>query len=186
MKKNIIVFICFFLLLSNPLEAKTVTSNPVSEDASLEKFIEEQKDKGGNSEENMEKDIQKEDLRGKYGEKDIDLLARLVYAEAKGEPYKGKVAVAATILNRIESPDYPNNIRDVIYQTKYGYQYCPVRNSQINQKADEASFQAVEEALKGNDPTKGALSFYNPSKSSNRWIRNRLFSISIGKHIFVK
>jgi len=191
LKKYMIVFMCFFLLISDPLEAKAVTSNPLNEDASLERFKEE-KGIGKNSGENMDKNIklvdnqEEENLRGEFDEDDIDLLARLVYAEAKGEPYNGKVAVAASVINRIDSPKYPNNVRDVVYQTKFGYQYCPVRNGQINRKADEASFQAVEEALKGNDPTNGALSFYNPAKSSNSWIRNRPFSISIGRHIFVK
>jgi spore germination cell wall hydrolase CwlJ-like protein len=188
MKKYIIVFICFFLLLSDPLQAKAITNNPVSEEASIAKSLAEQIDNGKNSEEKEDKTDKKEEvtLRGDFDEKDIDLLARLVYAEAKGEPYNGKVAVAASVLNRIDSPKYPNNVRDVVYQTKFGYQYCPVRNGQINQKADEASFQAVEEALQGNDPTNGALSFYNPSKSSNSWIRNRPYAISIGRHIFVK
>jgi spore germination cell wall hydrolase CwlJ-like protein len=185
LKKYMIVFMCFFLLLSDPLEAKAITSNPLNEDASLAKAIVEQKDKEKNSEEKIDKE-EEENLRGEFSEEEVDLLARLVYAEAKGEPYKGKVAVAASVINRVESPKYPNNVRDVVYQTKFGYQYCPVRNGQINRKADEASFQAVEEALKGNDPTNGALSFYNPANSSNSWIRNRPFSISIGRHIFVK
>ncbi|MDO9534365.1 MAG: cell wall hydrolase [Bacillota bacterium] len=185
MKNYIIVLICFFLLLSDPLEAKAITGNPVSEDSSLAKARVEQKDEGVNSEEDMDLE-EEENLRGEFDEKDIDLLARLVYAEAKGEPYKGKVAVAASVMNRIDSPLYPNSVSDVVYQKNFGFQYCPVRNGQINQKADEASFQAVEEALKGNDPTNGALSFYNPSNSSNRWIRSRPYCISIGRHIFVK
>lgn len=121
-----------------------------------------------------------------YSEEDIDLLARLVHAEAKGEGYNGKVAVAATVLNRVESDAYPETIKGVIYEYNYGYQYCPVRNGQINRPTDEQSRKAVREALRGKDPTGGALSFYNPAKSYNRWIRNRPYAATIGNHVFVK
>lgn len=122
----------------------------------------------------------------RHSDEDIELLARLVHAEAKGESYNGKVAVAATVLNRVRSNSYPGTIRGVIYQYNFGYQYCPVRNGQINRPADEESRKAVREALRGKDPSRGALSFYNPAKSYNRWIRSRPHAVTIGNHIFVK
>ncbi|NLX90657.1 MAG: spore cortex-lytic enzyme [Firmicutes bacterium] len=117
---------------------------------------------------------------------EIDLLARLVRAEAEGEPFLGKVGVAATVLNRLESDQYPDTIPEIIYQHDHGFQYCPVRNGQINKAADNISVKAVKEAIKGKDPTGGALSFYNPAKSGNYWIRTRIFCKQIGNHIFVK
>lgn len=117
---------------------------------------------------------------------EIDLLARLVHAEAKGEPFLGKVGVAATVLNRLENDQYPDTVSEIIYQHDSGFQYCPVRNGQINKPADAISVKAVREALKGKDPTGGALSFYNPAKSSNTWIRTRVYCKQIGNHIFVK
>jgi N-acetylmuramoyl-L-alanine amidase len=136
--------------------------------------------------ENGDAETENQESNSQYSAEDIDLLARLVHAEAKGEPYRGKIAVAATVLNRIKSSDYPNTIPGVIYQNNYGFQYCPVRNGQINRPADKDAFRAVKEALEGNDPTGGALSFFNPSKSSNRWIRSRPYLTKIGNHIFVK
>ena len=130
------------------------------------------------------KEINKEET--KHSEEDIELLARLVHAEAKGESYNGKVAVAATVLNRVRSNSYPGTIRGVIYQYNFGYQYCPVRNGQINRPADEESRKAVREALRGKDPSRGALSFYNPANSYNRWIRSRPHAVTIGNHVFVK
>ncbi|PKM82105.1 MAG: hypothetical protein CVU88_03520, partial [Firmicutes bacterium HGW-Firmicutes-13] len=146
-------------------------------DASAEQINDDSEDKG---------EAEKAVSKAGYSKKDIDLLARLVYAEAKGEPYRGKVAVAASVLNRVNNSNYPNTIPGVIYQYSRGYQYCPVRNGQINRTADETSYRAVEEALKGNDPTNGALSFYNPAKSGNYWIRTRTFLARIGNHIFVR
>ncbi|HAP31718.1 MAG TPA: hypothetical protein DCQ14_01490 [Firmicutes bacterium] len=90
---------------------------------------------------------------------ELELLARLVQAEAGGESFKGKVAVAATVLNRVQSPLYPNTISGVIYQVSYGFQYCTVRKGTINRPAGAEAHRAVQEALQGNDPTGGALSF---------------------------
>lgn len=122
----------------------------------------------------------------RFSQQELDLLARLVQAEAGGEPYNGKVAVAATVLNRVESPRYPNTLTGVIYQVNYGYQYCPVRNGTINRPAGEDARRAMHEALRGNDPTGGALSFYNPAKATNSWIRSRPVFSQIGNHVFVR
>ena len=136
--------------------------------------------------ETIKKDKTVNEDRVELSSEEIDLLARLVHAEAKGEPFLGKVGVAATVLNRLENAQYPNTVSEIIYQHNHGFQYCPVRNGQINQPADKVSFQAVRKAMEGKDPTGGALSFYNPAKSSNSWIRARIYCKQIGNHIFVK
>lgn len=136
--------------------------------------------------ETIKKDKTVNEDRVELSSEEIDLLARLVHAEAKGEPFLGKVGVAATVLNRLENDRYPDTVPEIIYQHDSGFQYCPVRNGQINKPADTISVKAVKEALKGKDPTGGALSFYNPVKSSNTWIRTRVYCRQIGNHIFVK
>lgn len=124
---------------------------------------------------------------GRFSQRDIELLAKLVYAEARGEPYVGKVAVAATVLNRLKDPKYPKSISSVIYQVDGGrYQYSPVKNGQINLVPDETSRRAVYEALSGVDPTGGATTFYNPSKTADSWVRSRPYSTTIGNHVFSK
>ncbi|MEH7354545.1 cell wall hydrolase [Neobacillus drentensis] len=120
-------------------------------------------------------------------EAEKDLMARLVHAEAVGEPYAGKVAVATVILNRVASPDFPNSVREVIYQISNGhYAFTPVQNGQINQPADAASKQAVNEALAFRGQGKGSLFFYNPKTSSSNWILSREVTVTIGNHRFAK
>lgn len=122
-----------------------------------------------------------------FSSSEIDLFARLVHAEAAGEPYLGLVAVAATVLNRIKSSLYPDTLRAVIYQVSSGYyQYSPVLDGRINRPAGSASFQAVYEAMNGSDPTGGALGFYNPRKTSNQWVRHQPVVTTIGNHIFFR
>jgi len=112
---------------------------------------------------------------------EIELLARAVYAEAKGEPYEGKVAIAAVILNRVDHPEFPNTIAGVIYEP---LAFQVVANGQINQKPDQSALQAAYDAINGVDPTNGALYFYNPAKTQNQWIRSRKVLKTIGKHVF--
>lgn len=122
-----------------------------------------------------------------FSQQDIDLLARLVHAEAAGEPYTGQVAVAASILNRIKSPLYPNTVSGVAYQIVAGcYQYSPVLDGRINLPADKNAYQAVYDALGGWDPSYGALGFYNPAKTSNQWVRQQAVTTVIGNHIFFR
>lgn|GEM_PF-922464 len=125
-------------------------------------------------------------LRRSVSEEEFDLLVRLVHAEAGGESYIGKVAVAASVLNRVDSPHYPNTIKDVVYQVigDNGYQYTPVANGRINQPGDAESARAVEAALAGWDPTGGATGFYNPRATSDRWVRSRKEVAVIGNHVF--
>lgn len=115
---------------------------------------------------------------------DVDLLARLITAEADGEPYEGKVGVGAVVLNRVATPGFPKTIRDVIYQQGNGfYQFEPVQNGWINRPASSDSVKAAKEALGGADPTNGAVYFFaNYSKS--QWLHSRPVSKTIGNVIF--
>lgn len=118
---------------------------------------------------------------------DKDLMARLVRAEAVGEPYAGKVAVATVVLNRVKSPLFPNTVRGVIYQIDNGYYaFTPVANGQINQPADYASKRAVNEAIALMGKGSGSLYFYNPRTASSSWILSRSVTVTIGNHVFAK
>ncbi|MGI5875449.1 MAG: LysM peptidoglycan-binding domain-containing protein [Dethiobacteria bacterium] len=122
-----------------------------------------------------------------FSQQDIDLLARLVHAEAAGEPYIGQVAAAASVLNRIKSPLYPNTVSGVVYQVVAGcYQYSPVLDGRINLPANRSAYQAVYDALAGWDPSNGALGFYNPAKTSNQWVRQQMVTTVIGNHVFFR
>ncbi len=123
-----------------------------------------------------------------YSQADLDLLARLVTAEALGEPYDGLVAVAATVLHRVADPRYPNTISGVIYQVvdTYYYQYSPVLDGRINQPASALAIKAVADAVAGRDPSRGALGFYNPAKTTNAWVRSQEVTAVIGNHVFFK
>ncbi|WP_318507717.1 cell wall hydrolase [Bacillus sp. T3] len=118
---------------------------------------------------------------------DKDLLARLVRAEAVGEPYAGKVAVAVVVLNRVKSDQFPNTIREVIYQISNGYYaFTPVANGQINQPADYASKRAVNEAIALMGKGNGSLFFYNPNTATNSWVASRPVTAKIGNHVFAR
>jgi len=121
---------------------------------------------------------------------DKDLMARLVRAEAQGEPYAGKVAVATVVLNRLDHADFPDTIHDVIYETyenKKYYAFSPVENGEINKPADKDSIKAVEEAIDFRGKGKGSLFFYNTKTSTSRWIEeNRTVTITIANHTFAK
>lgn len=115
---------------------------------------------------------------------DVDLLARLITAEADGEPYEGKVGVGAVVLNRVATPGFPKTIRDVIYQHGNGiYQFEPVQNGWINRPASSDSLKAAKEALGGADPTNGATYFFANYSKSN-WLWSRPVSKTIGNVIF--
>ncbi|MDA3128596.1 cell wall hydrolase [Aliibacillus thermotolerans] len=117
-----------------------------------------------------------------------ELLARLVSAEAKGEPYAGKVAVATVVLNRVNSPEFPNSIKEVIYEVSPtgNPSFTPVQNGTINQPADKESKKAVKEALAFEGQGHGSLFFYNPEKATNHWIATRETTTIIGNHIFAR
>lgn len=116
-----------------------------------------------------------------YNESETYLLGRLVHGEARGEPYVGKVAVAAVVLNRVRSSSFPNTIAGVIYQAGA---FDAVLDGQINLTPDEDSLRAARDALAGWDPTGGCLYYYNPVTATNEWIWTREVQLSIGKHNF--
>jgi len=119
-----------------------------------------------------------------YSASDLDLLSRLITAEAQGEPYDAKVAVGAVVINRMKSGLFPNSISGVINQTINGYyQFTPVLNGWINKPADSDSIKAAKAALSGVDPTNGAL-FYYDNSTTNTWILAKPVSITIDKMIF--
>ncbi|UII57130.1 cell wall hydrolase [Cytobacillus spongiae] len=112
-----------------------------------------------------------------------ELLARLVHAEAEGEPFKGKVAVAEVVLNRVESDQFPDTIKEVIYEDK---QFQPVDNGTINQPAGDEAKQAVKEAIQHDEIGKDSLYFYNPNIISSTWLQTRTVTFEIGNHRFAK
>ena len=116
-----------------------------------------------------------------YNESETYLLGRLVHGEARGEPYVGKVAVAAVVLNRVRSASFPNTIAGVIYQSGA---FDAVADGQINLTPDEDSLRAARDALNGWDPTGGCLYYYNPVTATNSWIWTREVQLAIGKHNF--
>ncbi|MGY4691220.1 cell wall hydrolase [Salibacterium sp. K-3] len=117
-----------------------------------------------------------------------ELMARLVHAEAKGESYIGKVAVATVVLNRVESSSFPDSIRGVIYDVSAtGYpSFSPVGNGQIHQPAGDESRKAVMEAIAYQGQGAGSLYFYNPDTASNHWIATRETTTVIGNHVFAR
>ncbi|WHY27581.1 cell wall hydrolase [Bacillus wiedmannii] len=120
-------------------------------------------------------------------EKEKDLMARLVTAEAGGESYKGKVAVAKVILNRVNAKGFPNTITGVIYEPiKYGYAFTPVTDGRINHPASPEAKMAVEEAISTNGIHSDWLYFYNPKTSTDKWITTRQTVAVIGNHVFAK
>lgn len=112
---------------------------------------------------------------------DLQLLAKCVHAEARGESYVGQVAVAAVILNRVKSPSFPNSIAGVIYQP---WAFTCVNDGQINLAANATSLKAAQDALNGWDPTYGAIYYYNPRTASSSWIFSRKTTVTIGQHVF--
>lgn len=113
----------------------------------------------------------------------INLLAHLIYGEARGEPYNGMVAVAAVALNRIDSPNFPSTIPGVVYQKGA---FTAVDDGQINLTPNQTAYNAARDALNGWDPTGGALYYFNPNTATNKWIWSRPLTVVIGKHRFCK
>ena len=120
-------------------------------------------------------------LPGKYSEQDLQLMANAVYGEARGEPYEGQVAVAAVILNRLESPDFPNSISGIIFQPRA---FTAVADGQIWLEPNERAKQAVLDAMNGWDPSENALYYFNPATATSPWIWSRPQIKQIGDHIF--
>ncbi|WP_028610725.1 cell wall hydrolase [Paenibacillus harenae] len=114
-------------------------------------------------------------------QKELDLLARIIYAEARGESYKGQVSVGAVVMNRLASSSFPDTIREVIEQPQA---FTAVADGQYQLKPDTTAYKAAIEAVKGYDPTNGALYYFNPDTATSEWIWSRKQTMKIGKHIF--
>jgi N-acetylmuramoyl-L-alanine amidase len=112
---------------------------------------------------------------------DVALLARLISAEARGEPYEGQVAVGAVVLNRIEHPSFPNTLSGVIFQSNA---FSCVYDGQFDEPVADSAYQAARDALNGWDPSGGAIYYFNPSTATNAWIWSRPLITVIGKHRF--
>ncbi len=113
----------------------------------------------------------------------LNLLARVIYGEARGEPYTGQVAVGAVILNRVKSSKFPNTISGVVYQSGA---FDAVADGQVNLNPDSTAKKAAQDALNGWDPSYGAIYYFNPSTATNKWIWSRPLTVTIGKHRFCK
>ena len=113
----------------------------------------------------------------------VNLLSKVIYGEARGEPYTGQVAVGAVVMNRVKSSQFPNTISGVVYQSGA---FDAVSDGQINLTPDETAKKAAQDALNGWDPTYGAIYYFNPSTATNKWIWSRPMTVTIGKHRFCK
>lgn len=114
---------------------------------------------------------------------EMDILARVIYSEARGESYKGKVAVGAVVMNRIQSNKFPNNIRGVVFQPGA---FSSVDDGQYWLKPDRSAYLAAYDAVRGWDPTYGSLYYFNPETATSKWIWSRPQTVTIGNHIFTK
>lgn len=116
-------------------------------------------------------------------EQDVNLLARVINGEARGESYEGQVAVGAVILNRVRHSSFPNTIAGVVYQPGA---FTAITDGQIHAAMRESCYQAARDAINGWDPTSGAIYYYNPVTATSSWIRSRPVIKTIGKHVFCK
>ena len=124
---------------------------------------------------------EKQQSKASASDGDVYLLARLISAEARGEPYVGQVAVGAVVLNRIDHPSFPNSLYGVIYQS--GAFSC-LYDGQFDQPVSDSAYRAAREALSGSDPTGGAIYYFNPATATSAWIWSRPLLVVIGKHRF--
>ena len=114
---------------------------------------------------------------------DLNLLSRVVYSEARGEPYVGQVAVAAIVLNRVSHSSFPNSVAGFVYQSGA---FDAVSDGQINLTPDSTARKAAQDAINGWDPTYGCIYYFNPSTATSKWIWSRPQVLTIGKHIFCR
>ena len=120
---------------------------------------------------------------GSNSSSSLNLISRFVYAESRGEPYQGQVAVAAVILNRVKDSRFPNTVSGVVYQS--GAFTC-VTDGQINLSPNNTAKKAAQDAMNGWDPSLGAVYYFNPNTATSKWIWSRTMTIKIGKHRFCK
>ena len=114
---------------------------------------------------------------------DLNLLARIISAEARGESYEGQVAVGAVVLNRVQHPSFPDTISGVIYQPGA---FTALTDGQFSKPVQDSCYKAAQDAINGWDPTGGAIYYYNPKTATNSWIRSRPVVKTIGRHVFCK
>ena len=119
--------------------------------------------------------------QGQYSNADVELLAKLIYGEARGESYVGQVAVGAVVMNRIKSSSFPNTMSGVIYQK---YAFTAVDDGQINLTPNATARKAAQDAMNGWDPSYGAIYYYNPATATSQWIFTRKTTVTIGNHVF--
>lgn len=116
-----------------------------------------------------------------FSSSDVYLLAKTIYAEGRGEPYTGQVAIGAVVLNRVRSSQFPNTISGVVYQK---HAFTAVTDGQINLTPNDTAMRAARDAINGWDPTGGAIYYYNPAVATSSWIFDRQTITVIGKHVF--
>ncbi|MEL7571339.1 MAG: cell wall hydrolase [Eubacteriaceae bacterium] len=121
--------------------------------------------------------------RGTVNRSDYVLMAQVIEGEAAGEPFVGKVAVGAVIINRLESDEFPNDVRKIIYQTNA---FEAVTNGQYKRTTSNDSFKAAEMAINGSDPTNGCVYYWNPKTATSKWVWQRPIMMQIGQHVFAK
>jgi spore germination cell wall hydrolase CwlJ-like protein len=168
------------------IEETNVKNETKEEEVNVKKNTDQQNtvSRGSGSRLDNSKKPQTSEAKQKYSEADLDLLARLITAEAQLEPYEAKVAVGAVVMNRVKNKIFPSTIKGVIYQNIDGYQqFTPVANGWINKPASSESIKAAKEALNGRDPTKGALYYYD-NTSTSEWLRSRQVSVTFGNMIY--
>jgi N-acetylmuramoyl-L-alanine amidase len=112
---------------------------------------------------------------------DLYLLAKLIYSEARGEPYEGQVAVGAVVLNRVDDASFPNTLQGVIYQP---WAFTALHDGQFSLEPNSTAYEAAQDALNGWDPTYGCLYYYNPTTATSSWIFSRQIIVTIGNHVF--
>lgn len=112
---------------------------------------------------------------------DLYLLAKLIYSEARGEPYVGQVAVGAVVLNRVENPGFPNTLEGVIYQP---WAFTALHDGQFELEPNSTAYQAAQDAFNGWDPSYGSIYYYNPKTATSSWIFSRTTVVTIGNHVF--
>ena len=186
MKKNITKFIILLALSFFPLGSDVYGADTAS--ASSNNLTQEETYLDGYSETSQDEvvDVFSSGQTNLYiTQSDVDLMAKLVYAESRGEPFEGKVAVASVVLNRVLDYNFPNSIRDVIFQPNA---FSCVYQNNIVAYPDKNCYDAVYSALSGVDPTNEALYFYNPATATCSWMKTTKKSDlrSIGHHVFFK
>ena len=134
--------------------------------------------------EDSDSTVQDPSVDNNYSEEDLYWLSRLIYAEANGQPYDGKIAVGNVVMNRVKSNDYPDSVYEVLFDRKYGTQFSPTENGSINNTPDEECVRAAKEVLNGYTLSDKILYFVNHDLSSSTWFYTRTFVFKIGDHSF--